>query len=368
MPVAAVPGYRGACLTGIVPGLVLAPPGRRPDWFPAPVQEAARTVLLVLDGFGWNQLRDHAQVVPTLSAMAGGPITSVAPTTTATALTSLCTGATPLEHGIVGYRIDMGDTVMNSLRWGDGRKDLRLQHRPSDVQPVVPFCGSDVTVVARAEHASTGFTEAHQRGAHYRGWRSPSSIAVDVRRALDEGATLVYAYYDGIDTTAHLHGFGEHYDAEVRYADSLAATILDCLPHDVCLAIVSDHGQVHTGEALIDLDSEILRLVTHQSGEGRFRWLHARPGQAEALLQKCQRYTEFAWVKSRAEILRDGWLGHVVGHHSEASSRRLGDVALLPFGPQSFEDPAEGSTAHLVCRHGSLTPDEVLVPFVATRA
>ena len=34
--------------------------------------------------------------------MTGGPITSVVPSTTATALTSITTGLSPGEHGVVG--------------------------------------------------------------------------------------------------------------------------------------------------------------------------------------------------------------------------------------------------------------------------
>jgi Type I phosphodiesterase / nucleotide pyrophosphatase len=365
VPEPLIPDYRGRCLTGVVPGLLISPPGRRPEWFPEVLNHAQRTVLLVLDGLGWNQLQAHRANAPTIASMSGGPIASVAPTTTATALTSLCTGATPLEHGIVGYRIDMGGTIMNSLRWGDGRRDLRTIFRPADVQPIPPFCGLDIDVVARVEHRNTGFTEAHQRGAAYRGWRSPSSLAVEIGSALDAGARFVYAYYDGIDTTAHEHGFGSHYESEIRFVDGLVKSILDVLPSDVVLAIVADHGQVQTADALIDLDPEVTRLIDHQSGEGRFRWLHARPGQETSLHEACSRYSSVAWVRTREQIIAEGWMGRVIGHQTEVSVRRLGDVALVPHGVHSFEDPADSTPASLVCRHGSLTPDEVLVPFLA---
>ena len=72
-------------------------------------------VVLLVDGLGHHQLRERTALAPTLTAMRGSVITSVAPTTTATALTSLSTGMTPGEHGIVGYRMDMGASVMNSL-------------------------------------------------------------------------------------------------------------------------------------------------------------------------------------------------------------------------------------------------------------
>ncbi|MBJ7294443.1 MAG: alkaline phosphatase family protein, partial [Ilumatobacteraceae bacterium] len=84
---------------------------------PATVRGAQRVVVLLIDGLGWNQFQTHQHCMPTLSGFEGSFITTVAPSTTATALTSLTTGLSPGEHGLLGYRIDMGDTVMNVLRW-----------------------------------------------------------------------------------------------------------------------------------------------------------------------------------------------------------------------------------------------------------
>ncbi len=99
-----LPSYQGANLAGVVPGL-LRPPEQRPEWFPEPVQTAAQVVLLVVDGLGWLQLQERRHLAPQLAALAGGPITSVVPSTTATALTSLTVGVAPAVHGIVGYRL-----------------------------------------------------------------------------------------------------------------------------------------------------------------------------------------------------------------------------------------------------------------------
>jgi len=48
--------------------------------------------------------------------------------------------------------------------------------------------------------------------------------------------------------------------------------------------------------------------------------------------------------------------------------RRLGDVALVASAAVSFEDPADTGPFDLVCRHGSLTADEMYVPFLAAQA
>jgi predicted AlkP superfamily pyrophosphatase or phosphodiesterase len=96
-PSRSLPDYQGANVRGIVPAL-LGPVELAvgmPAWMPEPVRSARQAVLLVLDGLGWDQLRTDRHLMPTLAAMTGGPITTVAPTTTATALSSIATGLTP---------------------------------------------------------------------------------------------------------------------------------------------------------------------------------------------------------------------------------------------------------------------------------
>ncbi|MTB02818.1 MAG: hypothetical protein F2535_08935, partial [Actinobacteria bacterium] len=110
-----LPDYDGACISNIVPAL-LDPSNPWPTWIPEVAADADQVVLLVLDGIGWNQFLDRRHLAPTLSAMVGGPITSVAPSTTATALTSISTGVAPGLHGIMGYRMAIGRDILNILR------------------------------------------------------------------------------------------------------------------------------------------------------------------------------------------------------------------------------------------------------------
>ncbi|MDH4077566.1 MAG: alkaline phosphatase family protein, partial [Acidimicrobiia bacterium] len=108
-PVPVRPAFGQGCITDLVPTLV----GHGMVDLPAPVPADGARLLLVLDGVGWEQLCQRSALAPTLSAMAGGPITTVAPSTTAAALTSITTGLAPAEHGIVGYRMLVDDQVLN---------------------------------------------------------------------------------------------------------------------------------------------------------------------------------------------------------------------------------------------------------------
>lgn len=365
VPSPVLPRYGDECVASLVPAL-LSPGGAAdlPAWFPDCVRDARRVVMLVVDGLGWNQLDTRADIATTLSSMESRRITTVAPTTTATALTSITTGLAPAEHGLLGYRVDMGDTVMNILRWADAAGDRRLSHPPTVIQSCPAFMGMRVPVASRAELEDTGFTHAHLDGARPVGWKVSSSIPVIVSDALASGEDFVYAYYDGVDKVAHDRGFGAHYDAELAHADRLVADILDRLDSNTVLVVTADHGQVHVGDAVVRLAPQVTELVRYQSGEGRFRWLHARRGAESALREACAAHADVAWVVSRDQALDERWFGPRM---SDLVARRLGDVALVAHAPVTFDDPAEFSPFDLVCRHGSMTPDEVYVPLAAAR-
>ncbi|MFV0307941.1 MAG: alkaline phosphatase family protein [Desertimonas sp.] len=363
-----IPDYAGANVRGIVPALL--GPGdwsnNLPEWMPAPIAEAQQVCVLVLDGLGWDQLQALRDLAPTLAGLAGSPITTVAPTTTATALSSIATGLTPGEHGLVGYRILLGGEVLNVLRWVSASGDRRRAHPPRDVQPFPAFLGHHVPVVSPAELESSAFTEAHLRGSKPAGWRAASAIPVEVGEQLRAGEKVVYAYYGGIDKTAHERGFGPYYDAELVFADRLVADVIAALPSGAGLVVTADHGQVQVGGRIVYPAAELLSMVAEQSGEGRFRWWHAAPGAtADLLAAATEAYAEFAWVVSRQQMLDEHWFGPTVAPPVAA---RLGDVALVAREPVSFHDPDDSGPFELICRHGSLTGAEVMVPLLGAVA
>jgi predicted AlkP superfamily pyrophosphatase or phosphodiesterase len=360
-----IPDYRGACIANVVP-TILAPPDARPSWFPEPAWGAGQVVLLALDGLGWDQLQERPGLAPTLESMTGGPVLTVAPSTTATALSSLALGSPPGEHGVVGYRINVRGDVLNILRWQTVDGDARTGIPPAVIQNRPAFLGSRPVVVTRTEFAGTGFTSAHLSDVRFRGYRVPSTLVTEVRNALRAGERFVYAYYDGVDKVAHEYGLTDFYDAELRATDRLVADLAAVLPPGAALVVTSDHGQVQVGEAVVTIDEEVLAEVELLSGEGRFRWLHARTGRDAALLDAAQRaHGDRAWVRTRQQVIDEGWFGPTV---SPSAAGRFGDVVLASRDRVAFEDPADTGPYRLQARHGSLTSAEMRVPLLAVRA
>lgn len=360
-PTPVIPDYRGACVANIVPALLDHPDAGRP-WMPEAALDAAQIVVLVVDGLGASQLAERSHLAPTMTAMQGEPITTVAPSTTGAALTSISTGSAPTEHGVVGYRIRTGGETLNVLRWTTGSGDARERIPPAQFQQRSCFSDRRPPVITKREFAGSGFTLAHLADVELIGYSVPSTLVTEVGASLRSGAQFVYAYYDGVDRVGHEYGLAENYDRELVNADRLVADVLSVLPAGAALVVTADHGQVEVGDNLVAPAPEVAAGVVAQSGEARFRWLHTAPGAAPEVADAArQAHGAIAWVMTREEIVDRRILGPPP---SPAVLDRLGDVALIPFEPVAFTDPADTGPHRLIGRHGSLTADEMMVPLL----
>lgn len=352
------PDYDGAWIGGIIPALLGDAPA---DWLPEDAWTARQVVLLVLDGLGWQALADHGERLPELSALQGRSVTTTVPSTTGPALTSLTTGATPAEHGVVGYRMRVGGEVLNVLRW-----DVEAGPDPDTVQPVPPFLGTSVPTVVRSEFRASGFSAAHLRGTAHLGWRTTATLVEHCRQLVAGGHPFVYAYYDGVDKVGHEYGpASDFFGAELAAADRLVGDLRDALPREAAVLVTADHGMVGVGPAdVVDL-APLHRYVSVYSGESRFRSLHARTGATADLLAAAEELLgDTAWVFSRERLFDEGWLGRLA---SPKVRGRVGDVVLAARSLTAFADPADRQETAMLGRHGSLTPDEMWVPLLAAR-
>jgi hypothetical protein len=355
-----LPAYGHGCITDLMPALL--GPSPEPEALPCSIGGGPR-VLLVLDGLGWDQLLEHPQVAPTLSAFAGGKITTVAPSTTAAALTSITTSLPPGEHGLVGYRMMVDGSVFNCLRWGTAeRPDSRKMVPPTMLQPYEPFLGHPVALVTKAEFRRSGFTEAHLRGGRLVGYRTTAVLVHEVARLIGDGEEVVYAYYDGVDKVAHEYGIGSEYRAELAFADRLVADLMASLPSGTTLVVTADHGQVDCGRGLRNIHPDVMALTDQLSGEARFRWLHTDRDPADLLAACKEHHGHHAWVAGIDQIVDEQWFGNGLGPDV---IERLGDVALLALDDSGFDDPDDTGPMELIGRHGSLTPAEMYVPCIS---
>lgn len=355
------PDYGGANLVNVVPALLRVRPV---EWLPSVLDDARVVVLFVVDGLGWDALLRHRELLPELAALDGGPITTVVPSTTPAALTSLTTGLPPARHGITGYRMRVDHAVLNAVRWQ--QENGKRPPEPSAVQRHDVFAGRPVPVVTKAEFRTSGFTGAHLRSGEFHGWQTTSVLVEHVRALVANGVPFVYAYYPGVDEVSHAFGItGQYYRRELEAADALVGALRDAIPDDSALVVTADHGQVNLTEASWVGLGALDDLVATYAGDARFRYLHAREGAASELAAAAVReFGRHAWVFTREQLLDEGWMGR---DPTGPVRHRVGDVVLAARDDVGFVDPTFRRETGLRSAHGSLTAVEMEVPLVAGR-
>ena len=380
-----VPTYGTAALSDVLPSVLtaLGVPGFR-DVFALP--EVRRACVLLVDGLGHEMLREHPDEAPFLSDAAAhdATITVGFPSTTATSLASLATGAPPGEHGFVGYTflVPGAGLVVNTLSWtawGGERhgQDLAAVAVPERVQPratlfeLAARSGVSVSRVGPGAHEGTGLTRALMRGGLFAGTGSVDDLVAFTLDALVRPApSLVYAYHPDLDAAGHFTGVGsDTWKQELRVVDALVRRIAEGLPPDAALLVTGDHGMtVLREEDKVDLRErpELRAGLRHLGGEARARHLYVEDGAAEDVAA--------AWGESlggrmrillRREAIAAGLFGSTVTQEAE---RRIGDVlAIATTDVGVFDVDVEGILASLVGHHGALTERELLVPLLVFR-
>lgn len=350
------------------------------------VEPTSRVCLLVVDGLGFEAVRSHSREAPFLAGLAEGsePLTAGFPSTTASSLASLGTGRTPGEHGLVGYTTALPghDRPMNNLLWhlyGAGPQvDLIETVVPEKYQPEetaferAAADGVEVSLVGPPEHARSGMTRAVLRGGRYRGAHSLGDLAAEALQALRSGRrSFVYAYHADLDRTGHVRGVAsEAWRLQLSHIDRLAASLAERLPGQATLFVTGDHGMVDLGrDQRIDLadQPELAAGVRMLAGEARARHVHTEQGaQDDVLAAWGSILGDRMWIVPGEQAMAEGWFGARV---SDAVRPRIGDIVAAAFGPVGVMQRAvDARQAQLVGHHGSLTDDELLVPFLEVRA
>lgn len=326
-------------------------------------------VVLLIDGLGWQLLCDNPDDAPYLSSLVedSSSITCGVPSTTATSLTTLGTGLPPGAHGVVGFtsRIPGTDRLLDALRW-DRSVDPRGWQVHDTVFGRAVASGVRASAVSRRAFAGSGLTDVSQRGAEFVAADTPGERISAAVRCAAGPSSLTYVYDGELDATGHRRGSSSWaWRHQLAIIDTFAARLRAALPPTSGLVVTADHGMVDIEtEARIDVDDELDLLdgVTVFGGEARFRHLYCEAGAVDDVaLRWRNRCGPAAWVVTRDEAIDEGWFGSV----DTQVRPRLGDVMVASGRDQAVVSSSRfPHEASLIGLHGSLTPDEMLVPLL----
>lgn len=359
-----------------------------------------RVVLILVDALGYRELlraleRNRHNGFHRLSQRGAllVPITSVFPSTTTAALTSLWSGYTPVEHGFMGYllflrefnvRADMiafsptaTAKVANAELLAAGLKPEAFLPVPSLPQTLKQYNVPTYNLIEQP------YTKSALSRVQIRGQREMKAIVTAsdlwgvLRLTIEQHQAeraLFVAYWSKLDTIAHIYGPAPEFvlDEIDSFAYSFEHAFLDRLSpqalNGTLFLLTADHGQVETPIAhtvyLRDHPEVRSRLVMDPAGEPRASYLYVRHGEKDAVCAYIQAQLGDRFVVLDAQAALDGGLfGR--GIMAPEARHRIGDLIVLPRGNHILWERHEAP--HNLGRHGGLTPPEMLVPLVAAR-
>lgn len=328
--------------------------------------DAPAYVVLLIDGLGQQLLERYAHAAPFLTSLRGSTGTCGVPSTTATSLTSLGTGLTSGQHGLVGYTARVPETgeLLNHLQWDRDVDPLAYQPHETAFDQL-SASGIYTAAVNKAAFATSGLTRAAHRGATYRGADNPADRLAEVLESAD-GPSFTYVYDSEVDKAGHQYGVASsEWLVELQMIDEFAEDLRAALPKSVRLLVVADHGMIDSPESSrIELDraTHLRRGVSLVGGEARFRHLYVKPGALDDVLATWrEELGDRATVLSRDEAVERGWFGEVEARVSP----RLGDVMVACHDDVAIFSTSDFPREHqMIGLHGSLTRDEMEIPIL----
>lgn len=329
------------------------------------IEAGAEQVLLILvDGLGYHPLLDALAYASTLRSFREDirAIHTVAPSTTAAAITAFGTGALPGTTRMVGYSVGHGGRAMNLLAFEGGPRPEQWQEAPTRFE-LLAARGVDSVVISPASFAGSGLTRAALRGARHRGAFSWDERCEAALHELRSGTPVVYLYWSEIDHAGHGHGVAsDAWTTALEHFDEGLGRLLMRLPSGVRTVMTADHGMVDVSSSrLRDLarESALAEDVVLLAGETRALHVHARPGRAEAVRERWRDVLgDDAWVLAPDEA------GALLGEGPGLDE--IGDALVFMAGREGVVDSRVQPSAMIAMPgvHGSLTPEEMRIPVI----
>lgn len=374
------PDYSGGSLVNLIASIVAARGGAplHPALANLPASElgdARNIVLLIVDGLGDNYLVRRG-AGSELARRRRGSLTSVFPSTTASAITTSYTGRTPLEHGLTGWFTYFGEAgcVSAALPFRSRGDYLPLARR--GVTPEQIYISNSVfeqlpvqsVVVTCKDIIDSEYNIRHCRGAQRVAYETLDGLVSAIEAAVKstDARKFVYAYWPVYDMVSHRYGAesAEAFEQFSKIDAAFGEMVARLAGTESLIIATADHGFIDVAaEESLELPSSLAsQLRFPLCGERRVAYCHVHDPYLFI------RYAK-EWLGERADVMPSrslvdqGWFGPGAPHPRFAE--RIGDVALVMRGRYAVKDWTPGESRHLhIGNHGGTSEDEMLIPLI----
>ncbi len=337
-------------------------------------------IFIILDGFGLNLIRHYKEKLPFLSSSLKGKVTSVFPSTTASAITSVFTGKLPAEHGVIGWALYFKEfhRTFDYLPMRDSATNEQLSEKIYDYFKIL----SPDAILSKIHKKNpklnlgylspkrikgTPYNKLITKDAKIKGYKKESSMLKKILgMILSKKRNLIIGYSVYPDSLEHHHG-----TTSKEVEDFLTAIDKDLkkfyknLPENSGVIISADHGLTDIEKFyIINDDTELFdSLIMPPFLDSRFLSFFVKPHKEEHFRHAFAKYEEDFILFSREEFIELGFLGEADYHHKLDDF--IGNFIAIATGNKAFryrywqkDDENKIFKAH----HSGLTKNEMEVP------
>jgi hypothetical protein len=367
------------------------------------IEDSNKIVLMLIDGFGYSQwLKCYKNYeffnIFTQKGLVA-PVTTIFPSTTAAALTTINTGLTPQEHALIEWFIYLKeiDMILRTIPFkplDDKDKNKFLQAK---VNPKILYNGKTIYQALRKSgiksytfinetYAYSAYSKLVYKGSNTIPFINSSDLVVRLRKTLEaeKGPAYFYVYIADVDSLEHEYGpHTEEYYAELSVLSFLLKKELiekvdKKVAEETLLLITADHGQLNISpKETIYLNG--FRKLTKSfqkskrkkpilpTGSPRDIFLHINQKKLEEIHTfLSNKLKEKAKIVKTEDAIKMGLFG--IGKPRKEFYDRVGNLLILPYKNHTvWYQHVKGKKLDLLGIHGGLSKDEMLVPFAISK-
>ena len=322
-------------------------------------KEYKNVILLVLDGVGHTVLEWNLKRKDTLIRHERTTVSSVFPSATVAATTSLITGQMPCEHAWLGWDtyykdIDKNVTVFNNTLQGSKKQAAKY----NVAQTLTPY----KSIMERLNEAGI---DAYSVSPFVDPRPGSFSEVLDMTKKLcaKPGRKYIYAYWDKTDEILHKFGGASNEEENIKAALTDIEKQIASFTYkmkDTLLIITADHGHIDCNLSCIkdhpELTDCLVRLPSLEPRLLNFFVKEGRKREFRSLFKKI--YGDEFRLMTKKEVLDEKLFGTGTEHKKFRSM--LGDYFAVATGDSGITV----NKPKWISTHGGVVSAEMKVPLI----
>jgi len=344
------------------------------------LKKKTNIVLIVLDGVGYNYLKKYGNG-GLLNSNIKAKLTSVFPSTTASAIPCFFTGFPAQQTAMTGWNvflkeIGMQATILPSIPRINGVKFSDVNVDLKEIYPKKSFLDKikrDVYLVTEKNIVDSDFNlrmNGKSKVLTYDG-NSLNGFFRQITKAIKKkNKKYIYAYWPYFDKTCHKHGTEDkltlaHFIEIERKLSYFVKTIKDT---NTTIIITADHGFTNVpNNKLIKVDDHPKLkecLVMPLTGEKRVAYAYVKPFKVKDFENYIKTNLKHAcWLYKSQDLVDKNFFG--LYKPEPKLLDRIGDYTLIMKEHYGIKDQVINHPDHpTLGRHGGVSESEMFVPLV----